>query len=104
MNSTLSTAISAFANANMQNEKDDLFDLGIKIGHLYTDFGFPIDMALDRLEYSKEQKIVVLVGAQNWLINHRRNSNATDKAIERQRRVNREVLDRFINKGESGVY
>jgi len=81
-----------------------LQELGSQIGHLYTDYGLPIDMALDKFRLTKQQKIAVLFGAQNWLIEHRRNSAATDKAIERQRKTNREVLERFIKTGETGVY
>jgi hypothetical protein len=82
----------------------ELFELGMKVGKIYTDFGLPIDMALDKLPYGKREKAQVLFGAQNWLIQHRRDSNATDKAIERQRRANREAMYRFLKTGESGVY
>lgn len=87
-----------------------LFDMGIKIGKLYTDFGLPIDMGIDHLVKNnwlpddKRCKVQVLFGAQNWLIEHRRNSNATDKAIERQRKSNRQTMDAFIKTGESGIY
>lgn len=80
------------------------FDIGLKLGKLYTDMGFPIDMALDRLPYDKEQKIAILVGAQNWLIEHRRNSGATEKAIERQRETNIKIMNAFIKTDETGLY
>lgn len=78
--------------------------VGIEIGKLYTNHGLPIDLALERLDLSKSQKIAVLAGAQNWLIEHRRNSDATDKALDRQRASNREAMERFIKTGETGVY
>lgn len=83
---------------------DQLQQVGIKVGKTYTDFGLPIDMALERLNIDKKQKLCVLFGAQNWLIQHRKNSNATDKALNRQRKTNREVLSSFIKTGEVGVY
>lgn len=86
----------------------ELQSLGTSIGKLYTDHGLPLDMALTELDkkhpYSKLQKIAILFGAQNWLIEHRRNSAATEKALDRQRNTNRESMSRFIKTGESGVY
>lgn len=82
----------------------ELEKMGVEVGKLYTNHGLPIDMALDRLRLTKLQKIAILYGAQQWLIEHRRNSNATDKALDRQRKANREVLVRFIQTGEAGVY
>lgn len=77
---------------------------GVFIGRLYTDHGFPIDMAFDRLDMSNQQKLAVLQGACGWLVEHKRNSGATDKAIERQRKMNNEITLRFIKTGETGVY
>jgi hypothetical protein len=90
--------------AMARDTDNKLFDIGVEIGKIYTDHGLPIDMALDRLQYPKEQKIAVLVGAQNWMVQHRRNSNATDKAIERMRKANVETMHRFITTGETGIY
>lgn len=81
-----------------------LHELGVKIGKLYTDFGLPIDIALDRLPHTKDQKIAILSGAQWWLVEHRRGSGATDKALDRQRKANRQAMESFIKTGESGVY
>jgi len=91
-------------DAMIQPGKEELFNKGLEIGQLYTDHGFPIDMALERLDYTKKQKIMVLSGAQQWLIEHRRNSNATDKALDRQRTVNLKTMKSFIATGESGIY
>lgn len=78
--------------------------LGVKIGKLYTDHGLPIDMAFDRLDLTKEQKISVLDGCCQWFIEHKRNSGATEKAIDRQRKANRKMLEDFIKTGEVGIY
>lgn len=90
----------------MALDKDGkLQELGKTIGQIYTDHGLPIDMALDRLKgYTKLQKLAILIGAQSWLIEHRRKSSATDKALDRQRKSNRETLERFIKTGETGIY
>lgn len=80
------------------------YKVGIWVGKLYTDHGLPIDMALDKLDISKEQKINVLDGALWWLVEHRRNSHATDKALDRQRKANKETIKRFIETGEAGIY
>ena len=83
---------------------EELFDLGHKIGKLYTDHGLPLDMSLERLPHSKEQKVQILYGACNWLIQHKRSSGATDKAIERQRKANIRTVERYLKTGETGVY
>lgn len=89
----------------LASDKDHrLQDIGKRIGQIYTDHGLPIDMALERLDMTKQQKLAVLSGAQNWLIEHRLNSNATDTALERQRKANRDALHRFIKSGETGIY
>lgn len=90
--------------AKVQLFSEDLQELGDKIGKLYTDHGLPLDMALDRLPHTKEQKLSILDGACQWFIEHRRNSGATGKAIERQRNTNRKMIQDFINNGETGVY
>lgn len=80
-------------------------EIGTFIGKLYTDRGFPPDMALDELtNLSKPQKLAVLFGCCSWLVQHKRNSQATEKAIERQRKQNREALHRFVATGEAGLY
>lgn len=83
---------------------EELFELGIKIGKIYTDFGLPIDMALEKIKGDKKAKAQILYGAQNWLIEHRRNSSATDKALDRQRKINIQTMEAFIKTGESGIY
>lgn len=90
--------------STVQPGAKELQNLGIKIGKLYTDHGLPPDMALERLSYTKQQKLSILDGVCQWLIEHKRNSGATDKAIERQRKTNRDMVERFIDKGETDVY
>lgn len=90
--------------SKVQPFSKELQKTGIVIGKLYTDHGFPLDMSLARLEYTKEQKVSILDGASQWLIEHKRMSGATEKAIERQRKANRKMLEDFIKKGETGAY
>lgn len=96
--------IGSLLQAKSQPGAEELFEMGIKVGKLYTDQGFPVDMSLDTIKCTKEQKMQVLFGALNWLIQHRRNSGATDKAIDRQRASNVEAMARFIETGETGIY
>jgi len=88
--------------ANPQHE--DLHKFGIEVGKLYTDQGLPIDMALDRLEGNKEQKLMMLDGVCFWLVQHKRNSGATEKSIARQQQTNIKMMTDFIEKGETGIY
>lgn len=96
--------VGAIIEAYAQPGADELVELGTRVGHIYTDHGLPIDMAMDRLPHTKQQIILVLHGALSWLIEHRRNSGATGKAIERQRKTNGETMERFLATGESGIY
>jgi hypothetical protein len=85
----------------------DLVSIGVNVGKLYTDHGFPIDMSLSELAkrgMSKQQQLAVLEGACQWLIEHRRLSGAPEKAIERQRKLNRQMVERFLKIGEVGLY
>lgn len=102
--STKNPKLGQLLESKIQPGSADLQELGIKIGKLYTDHGLPIDMALDRLDLTKEQKLSVLDGACQWLVEHKRNSGATEKAIDRQRATNRKMLEDFLIKGETGVY
>lgn len=98
------TPLGALVQSKVQPVSGALQELGVKIGKLYTDHGLPVDMALDRLNLTKEQKLSVLDGVCQWLIEHRRNSGATEKSIERQRASNRRMVERFIAKDEVGIY
>lgn len=81
-----------------------LYDMGVEVGKLYTDHGLPIDMALERIEGSKEKKLAVLNGALHWLVLHKRNSGAPEKAIDRQRAQNIKYVERFLAGKEIGAY
>lgn len=101
-------AIGTLLEAISLDTDDELDSFGVKIGHLYTDHGLPIDMAFDKLnqrfDLTSQQKLAVLNGALWWLVQHRRNSAATEKALDRQRKINRETVERFIRTGEVGLY
>lgn len=81
-----------------------MVELGEKIGRLYTDKGFPVDMALARMNFGKERKLSIILGVCNWLIQHKRNSGATEKILEKQRKYNREMTYRFMRTNETGAY
>jgi hypothetical protein len=90
--------------AFQQPGAEELRGMGTEIGKLKTSGGFPIDMALSRLDMTKLQKVAVLEGALSWLVEHCRNSGASDKAIDRQRSANSRAMERFIETGEAGIY
>jgi hypothetical protein len=100
--------VGALLAAKTLGNSPELEALGVEIGKLYTDHGLPVDIALSELNkkrpLSSGQKLLVLDGACQWLIQHKRNSGATEESIERQRQTNRELLRRFLTKGEVGVY
>lgn len=89
--------------------KKELEDMGLHVGKTYTDHGLPIDMALDQLDkrfpgLTRYSKVIILNAALGWLIEHRRNSAATEKALDRQRKNNRETMRRYLESGEAGLY
>lgn len=83
---------------------DTLENFGIEIGKLYTNHGLPLDISLSRLEYCKEFKLIILHGACEWFLQHKRDSGATEKAIERQIATNEKIMDDFVKTGEVGIY
>jgi hypothetical protein len=97
---TLATLIGATTQPHAQ----DLEELGIQIGKLYTNQGLPVDMALASLPHSQEQKLSILDGVCQWLVEHKRLSGAPEKAIERQRSANVKLITDFLQKGETGAY
>lgn len=86
----------------------ELVEYGRSIGKLYTDFGLPIDMALAEVDKkqktSKLQKLAMIQGSCEWLIQHKRNSGATERSIDRQRKANRNMIESFWKTGETGAY
>lgn len=103
-NTSDKNVIGLLLEASQQANAQPLHDMGVGVGRLYTDHGLPIDMALAKLELSKEETIQVLNGALWWLVEHRRQSGATPKAVDRQRKANRQIMERFLQTGETGVY
>jgi len=88
-----------------QDNSHELRDLGTSIGKLFTDHGLPLDMSLDQMkDYTHAEKLSVLFGACQWFIQHKRLSGASDKALDRQRKANRDMIDRFTTRQEVGMY
>lgn len=83
---------------------DSLSNKGMKLGQLYTNHGLPLDIIFDKVRINNIEKIAMLFGAHEWLIIHKRQSGASEAAIDRQRKANSESITRFINKGEVGIY
>lgn len=102
MNSTLQQE--RIVKATVSHNAKELSDVGLNVGKFYTDKGLPLDISLSKLDYSREDKAVILSGALWWLVEHRRESGATEAALNRQRATNVKIMDNFIKKGEAGVY
>lgn len=101
----MSNTLSKLMEANSQFGHSQLVDIGKQLGRLYTDHGLPADMALDRLQgYSELQKVSIVDGICQWLNEHKRLSDASENALERQRKANRNMLERFVSTGETGAY
>lgn len=100
----MNKSLNGLLEAHRTTDYKELIKLGEKLGKLYTDHGFPLDMALDRLPYGKQEKIMLIDGACQWFMEHKRLSGATEKSLERQRKANREMITNFLDSGEVGVY
>lgn len=82
--------------------------LGIEIGKLYSNKGFPVDMSLDllkkRFRLNLQQELLIVHGVAQWLVEHKRLSGAPEKAIERQRTQNNQHLNKILQGKEIGLY
>lgn len=91
-----------------QKESGLLKSMGLKIGRLSTDHGLPLDVSMKQLEKSTQydlgKRLVILHGALSWLLEHKRKSGATEKAIARQRVSNRKAIESYAHTGEVGIY
>lgn len=102
----MSDVLGSLIQGYMLEKSEEVVDFGKQIGRLYTDHGLPIDMALDRLpkNVTKDQKVLILSGVGEWLLEHKRNSGGTEKSIERQRDQNKKMIADFLQNGETGLY
>lgn len=85
----------------------EFLDYGTQVGKLYTDQGLPLDIAISELKkigVGNDDMVVILEGALNWFIQHKRNSGAGDKAIARQQELNVKIMNNFIDGKETGLY
>lgn len=97
--------IQELLDAVAMDHDQELNNLGHKIGRIFTDHGLPLDMAMDRLpQLDRLQKLAVLNGACEEILEHKKRSGATPKAIERTQQSNRDMITRFIKTGETGAY
>jgi hypothetical protein len=76
-------------------------DLGKDLGRLYTDNGVSLDQAMKSLGVKKKQKLIVLEGACEWFIDHKKAHGATVAEIRRQRSVNRKMIEQFKSTGKA---
>lgn len=100
-------ALENLVAAFMLPDKETFLEFGTAVGKLYTDHGLPLDMAMDKVKergYSELQQLLIVQGACGWFVEHKRLSGAPEKAIERQRGVNRNILTNFVKGKETGIY
>jgi len=87
--------------------REYLEEQGTWIGRLYTDKGFPLDMSIAELKkrnVTEEDMFVIIEGALTWFVQHKRNSGATEKALNRQREQNSKIMAAFLAGKETGLY
>lgn len=90
------------------SESKQLNDIAQWMFEMWTQNGFPPDMFLDELDkrfkLPKSAKIYVVSEYQTKFMEHKRLAGATEKNLEKQRRKNKEDIERLINSGETGIY
>lgn len=103
MNNIVRDLIDAYISRDNSSE---LEAFGVSIGKLYTDHGLPLDVAFDNLPLNldKTDKLIILEGSLNWFIQHKRQSGASEKSLERQRKLNTRAVKSFIETEEIGIY
>ena len=94
----------AYLDPSVGGERDRFIAIGMELGKLYTDFGLPLDMSLGKINLPKAHKAIVLYGALQWLMTHKRNSGANDRALERQRDTNSRMMRTFLEREETMEY
>jgi len=82
-----------------------LTELGQKMADMKNSTGYPPDRFMERLtSLSSQEKLFVSHIYCVEMINHKRMSGAPEKAIQRTRKHNRQILNRLIDTGELGAY
>jgi len=84
-----------------------LEEQGTWVGKLYTDKGLPLDISIAELRKrntSEDDMFVIIEGALTWFVQHKRNSGATEKALNRQREQNNKIMAAFLAGKETGLY
>ena len=90
------------------HDSKELRQLAHDMFTLYTEDGLPPDMFIS--EFQKRQElpklawVFVISEYQRLFLEHRRQSGLNEKRLEPIRRRNREDIERYITKGELGVY
>lgn len=100
-----SNVVEDLIDAISEPKYENLRGLGVDIGKLYTNYGFPVDIAINKLiGYRQTEKLAVLQGVCEWFMEHKRKSGASENALDRQRKSNKRMLENFIKRKEVGVY
>ena len=85
-------------------QQSKLESLGHKMFTMFSQNGFPPDMFLDQVLLPKNMKAYILEVYLEEMLNHKRTSGITEERVDKIRSHNREVISRFIETGEAGVY
>ena len=99
----LEKIIESLSNPNRKRLEEE----GTWVGRLYTDKGLPLDMSIAELRkrnFTEDDIFIIVEGALTWFVQHKRNSGATDKALNRQREQNSKTMSAFLAGRETGLY
>ena len=98
-NRTLSTMLEL-----LPKQTDKTIHLGKEMARFKNELGLPPDMFMAKLHADKDTKILIAMSYCDEMIEHKRASGAQEKAIDRTRKHNRELMTHLIQTGEMGEY
>lgn len=101
--------VGVLIQAIAKHRRDDQLNFyGKEMFRFKSELGFPPDMFLDKLakehRLDRLQLVYVLNVFFEQLMEHKRQSAAQEKALERTRRQNGDRILAFIETGEVGIY
>lgn len=101
--------LAALVDSLMLPDHKQWVTFGRTLGRLYSDKGMPVDMSLAEVAkrtpgLTQHHYVAMISGVGSWLIEHKRNSGATEKSIERQCDANNKMVADYLKRGEVGLY
>lgn len=99
---------SKIMQALKENADDRLPQIGAEMARFKTELGMPPDMFLkylkNKMELTENDVIVLADAYCTDMIEHKKASGATDKALDRARQHNKAIMRRLITTGEMGEF